>query len=135
MAIRVVGSFELNFLEGDLTIELDVAGQEAQLRGVVARLADAGIMSSVFIDADLRQVEAAARIGARVCEIHTAVQSRRLYSVNRLRRAERFLAVLRPLLFAAQGQVAPDELRQRIDAARQTAFANAAPPVIGQSPQ
>jgi len=67
-----------------------------------------------------------------VCEIHTAVQSRRLYSVNRLRRAERFLAVLRPLLFAAQGQVAPDELRQRIDAARQTAFANAAPPVIGQ---
>ena len=70
-----------------------------------------------------------------VCEIHTAVQTRRLYSVNRLRRAERFLALLRPLVLAAQGQIAPDELRQRIDAARQNAFASAAPPVIGQSPQ
>ena len=68
-----------------------------------------------------------------VCDIHTAVQSRRLYSVNRLRRAARLLAVLRPLLLAAQGQIDPDELQQRIDAARQSAFANAAPPVIGQT--
>ena len=50
---------------------LDVAGQERGLRDVVARLADAGIVTSVFIDAEERQVEAAARIGARVCEIHT----------------------------------------------------------------
>jgi len=50
---------------------LDVAGKEAGLRSVVARLADAGIVTSVFIDAEERQVEAAARIGARVCEIHT----------------------------------------------------------------
>jgi len=50
---------------------LDVAGQEPGLRDVVARLADAGIVTSVFIDAEARQVEAAARIGARVCEIHT----------------------------------------------------------------
>ena len=28
-------------------------------------------MTSVFIDAEMPQVEAAARIGARVCEIHT----------------------------------------------------------------
>jgi hypothetical protein len=65
-----------------------------------------------------------------ICDIHTAVQSRRLYSVNRLRRAARFLAMLRPLLLAAQGEVTLDELRLRIDAARQSAFANAAPPVI-----
>lgn len=50
---------------------LDVAGQEARLKSVVSRLADAGIVSSVFIDAELPQVEAAARIGARVCEVHT----------------------------------------------------------------
>jgi pyridoxine 5-phosphate synthase len=50
---------------------LDVAGQEGKLRDAVARLADAGIVTSVFIDAELPQVEAAARIGARVCEIHT----------------------------------------------------------------
>jgi pyridoxine 5-phosphate synthase len=46
-------------------------GQEAKLKAAVARLADAGIVSSVFIDAELPQIEAAARIGARVCEIHT----------------------------------------------------------------
>ena len=50
---------------------LDVAGQEARLKAVVGRLAGAGIVTSVFIDAEARQVDAAARIGARVCEIHT----------------------------------------------------------------
>ncbi len=50
---------------------LDILAQEARLREVVARLADAGIVTSVFIDAEIRQVEAAARIGARVCEVHT----------------------------------------------------------------
>ncbi|MBS0321100.1 MAG: pyridoxine 5'-phosphate synthase [Proteobacteria bacterium] len=50
---------------------LDVAGQQPALRDAVAQLADAGIMTSVFIDADPAQVDAAARIGARVCELHT----------------------------------------------------------------
>jgi len=50
---------------------LDIASQEARLREVVARLAGAGIVTSVFIDAEAPQIEAAARIGARVCEIHT----------------------------------------------------------------
>jgi pyridoxine 5-phosphate synthase len=50
---------------------LDVAGQEARLRKVVDRLTGTGIVTSVFIDSETRQVEAAARIGARVCEIHT----------------------------------------------------------------
>ena len=39
---------------------LDVA-RERRLGGIVAKLAGAGIMTSVFIDADIRQVEAAAR--------------------------------------------------------------------------
>jgi pyridoxine 5-phosphate synthase len=50
---------------------LDVAGQDARLGHVVATLAAAGIVTSVFIDAEPRQVDAAARIGAAVCEIHT----------------------------------------------------------------
>ena len=50
---------------------LDILAQEARLKTVIVRLADAGIVSSVFIDADLGQVEAAARVGARVCEVHT----------------------------------------------------------------
>ena len=50
---------------------LDIVAQEARLAGVVARLADAGIVTSVFIDAQPAQVEAAARIGVSVCEVHT----------------------------------------------------------------
>ncbi len=50
---------------------LDVEADEAVLKDVVVRLRDAGIATSVFIDADLRQVDAAARIGASVCEVHT----------------------------------------------------------------
>ncbi len=50
---------------------LDVSAQRERLRQVIARLSDAGITTSVFIDAELRQVDAAAEIGARVCEIHT----------------------------------------------------------------
>jgi len=50
---------------------LDVAGQRTRLREVIARLSDAGIVTSVFIDAELHQIEASADIGAKVCEIHT----------------------------------------------------------------
>jgi pyridoxine 5-phosphate synthase len=53
--------------EGGLSITLN----EKKLKKSVAQLADAGIVVSVFIDADLKQVEAAKRIGAAVCEVHT----------------------------------------------------------------
>lgn len=62
---------------------LDVAAQEAMLRNAVTRLADAGIVSSVFIDADLAQIEAAARVGARVCEIHTGPYAHAFYAKGR----------------------------------------------------
>jgi pyridoxine 5-phosphate synthase len=50
---------------------LDVCAQQEELARVVGRLRDAGIVTSVFIDADSRQIEAAARIGVQVCEVHT----------------------------------------------------------------
>lgn len=50
---------------------LNILAQEGRLKDVIARLADAGITTSVFIDAEIPQIEAAARIGAQVCEIHT----------------------------------------------------------------
>ena len=50
---------------------LDILAREAALREAVSRMTDAGVRVSVFIDADRRQVEAAHRIGASVCEIHT----------------------------------------------------------------
>ena len=62
---------------------LDVAGQEKKLKDSVARLADAGIVVSVFIDADLRQVEAAERVGARVCEIHTGPYAHAFHAKGR----------------------------------------------------
>jgi pyridoxine 5-phosphate synthase len=62
---------------------LDVAGQEAALAAVVARLSDAGIVTSVFIDAEQAQVEAAARIGARVCEVHTGPYAHAFHAKGR----------------------------------------------------
>ena len=50
---------------------LDIVGQENRLTEIVARLRHAGIVTSTFIDADPAQVDAAARIGVQVCEIHT----------------------------------------------------------------
>ncbi|HAW96776.1 MAG TPA: pyridoxine 5'-phosphate synthase [Phycisphaerales bacterium] len=50
---------------------LDVAADQERLADIVARLRDAGIGTSMFIDADPRQIEAAAKVGARVCEVHT----------------------------------------------------------------
>ncbi len=62
---------------------LDIVGQEARLKDVIARLAEAGITTSVFIDAELPQIEAAARIGARVCEIHTGPYAHAFYAQGR----------------------------------------------------
>jgi pyridoxine 5-phosphate synthase len=57
----------------ELTTEggLDAAGQIQRLRPVVARLHDAGITVSLFVEPDVRQIEAAGMIGADVVELHT----------------------------------------------------------------
>jgi pyridoxine 5-phosphate synthase len=73
---------------------LDVAGKEAALAGAVARLADAGIVVSVFIDAELAQVEAAARIGARVCEVHTGPYAHAFHARGRDRESPAVVAEL-----------------------------------------
>ena len=50
---------------------LDAAGQHNHLKPMVARLRDAGIRVSLFIEADPRQLEAAVALGAPVVELHT----------------------------------------------------------------
>jgi pyridoxine 5-phosphate synthase len=50
---------------------LDVAGQHNTLAPAIARLTEAGIRVSLFIDADHRQIDAAVRLRAPVIEIHT----------------------------------------------------------------
>jgi pyridoxine 5-phosphate synthase len=62
---------------------LDIASQEARLKTMVKRLLDAGIRVSVFIDAEMRQVEAAQRVGATVCEIHTGPYAHAFHSKGR----------------------------------------------------
>jgi len=62
---------------------LDVVSQEKKLTPVVQKLASAGIVVSVFIDADPRQVQAAQRIGASVCEVHTGPYAHAFHSKGR----------------------------------------------------
>jgi len=50
---------------------LEAAGQIAHLAPVVARLGEAGIRVSLFIEPDPRQIEAAIRLKAPVVEFHT----------------------------------------------------------------
>ncbi|HRD34468.1 MAG TPA: pyridoxine 5'-phosphate synthase [Rhodocyclaceae bacterium] len=87
MALRLRPQMAMLVPEGrqEVTTEggLDVLAQEAQLTRIIARLADAGIVTSVFIDANLDQIAAAARIGARVCEVHTGPYAHVFHSSGR----------------------------------------------------
>src|SRR6266699_3564203 len=58
MAMLVPEGRAENTTEGGL----DIVGHEKAITGAVKRLQDAGIVVSVFIDAELRQVEAAHRV-------------------------------------------------------------------------
>lgn len=57
----------------ELTTEggLDVAGRFASLRQTVKRLSGAGIVVSLFIDPEIKQIQAAAATGAPWIEMHT----------------------------------------------------------------
>jgi pyridoxine 5-phosphate synthase len=50
---------------------LDVAGSQAKMADAVRRLKDAGVIVSLFLDPDQRQIECAAAIGADAVELHT----------------------------------------------------------------
>lgn len=50
---------------------LDVKGNEASIRRVVARLQKSGIAVSLFIDPSIPQIDASARAGATIIELHT----------------------------------------------------------------
>ncbi|QJR15300.1 pyridoxine 5'-phosphate synthase [Usitatibacter palustris] len=62
---------------------LDIVSQEKRVKKQVDKLAKAGIVVSVFIDADPKQVAAAERVGARVCEIHTGPYAHAFHSKGR----------------------------------------------------
>jgi pyridoxine 5-phosphate synthase len=56
---------------------LDVARGENHLRRVVDELATAGIRVSLFIEPEAKAIEAAARLGAQVVELHTGAYCER----------------------------------------------------------
>jgi pyridoxine 5-phosphate synthase len=75
MALRLAPDFVCLVPETreEVTTEggLDVAGLFDSLQPTVARLQQAGIQVSMFIDPEIAQVEASARIGAEMVELHT----------------------------------------------------------------
>ncbi|MDO4637576.1 MAG: pyridoxine 5'-phosphate synthase [Lautropia sp.] len=62
---------------------LDIVSRETEIAEIIARLAGHGMTTSVFIDAEPAQIEAAARVGASVCELHTGPYSLRFYQDGR----------------------------------------------------
>ena len=81
---------------------LDVVAQESRLKTVIARLTSAGIITSVFIDAEMPQIEAAARIGVRVCEIHTGPYAHAFHALGRDAEAPAVVAELHKIRLAGQ---------------------------------
>ncbi len=73
---------------------LDVAGDEARLRDYITPLREAGCRVSMFIGHAPGQIEASARIGAAVVELHTGHYSD-LHAEGRLAEADAELAALR----------------------------------------
>ena len=81
---------------------LDVSGQERKLSPLVKRLLDAGIMVSVFIDAERKQVDAAKRIGASVCEVHTGPYAHAFHSKGRDSESPAVIAELKKIQSAGE---------------------------------
>ncbi len=86
----------------ELTTEggLDVAGKQKAVTKVVSKLRRTGIIVSLFIDPELRQVQAAREASAHYVELHTGVyagsrgKKSRAFELSRLKRAARFAHML-----------------------------------------
>jgi pyridoxine 5-phosphate synthase len=95
----------------ELTTEggLDVAGSFERVRAACAALGEADVEVSLFIDAEPRQIEAAARAGAPVIELHTGhyaeapTVKERLRELDRLRAAAALAADLGLTVNAGHG--------------------------------
>ena len=80
----------------ELTTEggLDVAGQLSRITEACTRLSTIGCRVSLFIDADLAQVDAAVRVGAPVIEIHTGHYASSENEVTRMQELQRIKAAV-----------------------------------------
>ncbi len=88
---------------------LDVAGQQEKVTAAVQRLSAAGILVSLFIDADDHQIDAAVAAGAPYIEIHTGAYAEadegpmRDTELARIRHAARYAASKRLKVNAGHG--------------------------------
>jgi pyridoxine 5-phosphate synthase len=110
IACRIKPEMAMLVPEGraEITTEggLDIVSQEPRLKTMVKRLMDVGIRVSVFIDAELKQVEAAQRAGATVCEIHTGPYAHAFHSKGRDAESPAVIAELKRI------QAAGDAIRR-----------------------
>jgi pyridoxine 5-phosphate synthase len=87
IALQIAPEMTMLVPEGrhEVTTEggLDILADEKRLKAIVNKLAASGTMVSTFIDADLKQIEAAARIGVQVCEIHTGPYAHAFHHAGR----------------------------------------------------
>lgn len=88
---------------------LEVLGQQDKVAHYVEKLHDAGIRVSLFIDADIQQIQSAYDIGARVIELHTGAyaeaknHTERTHELQRLRASAEFAAKLGMTVNAGHG--------------------------------
>lgn len=85
---------------------LDVAGQKERLHDIVARLRAVGCLVSAFIDADERQIAAAADLEFDVCEIHTGPYAHRFLACGGEGRDARLVAELEKVSAAGRQIIA-----------------------------
>jgi len=72
---------------------LDVLGHEAALTETIRRMKESGIEVSLFVDPDLAQIEASARVGAQFIELHTGAYAEVFHQkAERNRELERLVA-------------------------------------------
>ena len=78
----------------ELTTEggLDIVGNFSRVQAACKALGEAGIEVSLFIDADIPQIEAAVRAGAPVVELHTGHYADAIRPAERARELERLQA-------------------------------------------
>lgn len=99
---------------------LDVAGDQNRLTDFILPLREAGCRVSMFIGHDARQIEASARIGAAVVELHTGLYSD-LHAEGRIEEADQELEALR------KGAAYAHSLGLEVHAGHGLTFANVAP--------
>jgi pyridoxine 5-phosphate synthase len=103
---------------------LNIVADEKRLKTIVKKLSDSGTSVSAFIDTDIKQIEAAARIGVQVCEIHTGPYAHVFYDQGRDASAPKVLKEIEKLRKAGQAVI---DLGMRFNAGHALNYYNVQP--------